>query len=189
MSNGFLICSHKKYSVKKKTYHPKKNAPEKNAPEICFLVVLKVRKTVMNSHVKKWTVVQSSLIGLSNICQVHMVAHHDLGFMKILEKLPPYGRLFSSFCGELQPSAANSEALRAHFFWYFPADIFRQIFFRNFFSAIFSEFILGNYFGIFFCGIFFWEFFLGKFLSRIFFQTFFYQTILFLSKTSPGIFF
>ena len=98
------------------------------------------------------------------------------------EKLPPYGRLFSSFCGELQPSAANSEALRAHFFWYFPADIFRQIFFRNFFSAIFSEFILGNYFGIFFCGIFFWEFFLGKFLSRIFFFKIFVWGNIFLWK-------
>ena len=39
-----------------------------------------------------------------------------------LEKLPPYGRLFSSSFGGLQPSAANDGALRAHFFWDFPAD-------------------------------------------------------------------
>ena len=30
-----------------------------------------------------------------------------------LEKLPPYGRLFSSSCGGLQPLAANDGALRA----------------------------------------------------------------------------
>ena len=37
-------------------------------------------------------------------------------YLKALEKLPPYGRLFSSSCEELQPSAAISGALRAHFF-------------------------------------------------------------------------
>ena len=32
-----------------------------------------------------------------------------------LEKLPPYGRLFSSFCGGLQPLATNGGVLRAQF--------------------------------------------------------------------------
>ena len=41
---------------------------------------------------------------------------------QLLEKLPPYGRLFSTSCGELQPLAANNGALRAHFFWRYFLD-------------------------------------------------------------------
>ena len=48
-----------------------------------------------------------------------------------LEKLPPYGRLFSSSCGGLQPSAANGGALRAHFLqdFFFGIIFYGKIFF------------------------------------------------------------
>ena len=92
-----------------------------------------------------------------------------------LEKLPPYRRPFSSSCGELQPSAANSGALRAHFFQdYF--EIFREHFFPILFSCKFflakfcaDEFIRTN----FFLGIFFRDFLSSKFLWANFFGEFF----------------
>ena len=69
-----------------------------------------------------------------------------------IEKLPPFGRLFSSSCGELQPSAAYSGALRAHFFFEIIEDIFWgeffwDIFFREIFFLIFSpgKFSFGNF--------------------------------------------
>ena len=49
----------------------------------------------------------------------------DYLFLLVLEKLPPYGRLFSNSCAGLQPSAANDGALRA------PPLV---NFFENFFS-------------------------------------------------------
>ena len=50
----------------------------------------------------------------------------------LLEKVPPYGQLFSSSCGELQPSAANSGALRPTFSKMF-LRFFRNIFFKIYF--------------------------------------------------------
>ena len=49
----------------------------------------------------------------------------DFNIKLELEKLPPYGRLFSSSCGGLQPSAANDGALRAPPF----ENFFRKEFF------------------------------------------------------------
>ena len=61
-----------------------------------------------------------------------------LDILEILEKFPPYVRLFSNSCGELQPSAAPSVALRADFFRNYQADFF----WGNFFGEIFLGDIL-----------------------------------------------
>ena len=78
-----------------------------------------------------------------------------------IEKLPPYGRLFSSSCGELHPSAAYSGALRAHFiemFLIFFGKFFSEHFFQNFFL---KQIFRGN---------FVMNFFLGKILLGNFFK-------------------
>ena len=78
------------------------------------------------------------------------------GLSHILEQNSHYGQLFSSSCGELQPSAANSGALRAHFL-----QDFRQIFLGNLvWEFFFWNFSIVNFFSDFFCsGNFFWDIF------------------------------
>ena len=72
-------------------------------------------------------------------CRMHLKKSQNINFFEfqqILEKLPPYGRLFSSSCGELQPSAANSWALIYEIFW--------QFFSRHFFCSIFLQHFFGG---------------------------------------------
>ena len=103
-------------------------------------------------------------------------------FYILLEKLPPYVRLFSSSCGGLQPLAANGGDLWTHFFRDFPADFFREHFFREnlfreffFWEHFFGNFFWGNFFGKLFSGIFFSrKFFSGKICFDKFFRDFFY---------------
>ena len=72
---------------------------------------------------------------------IHKFLIHPLPLL-LIRKIAPIRRLFSSSCGELQPSAANSGALWA----YFLRDIFSEFFltfflkknFRNFFVKFFG---------------------------------------------------
>ena len=62
-----------------------------------------------------------------------------LSFKYKLEKMQPYGRLFSSSCGGLQPLGANGGALRAHFFRDFLADFLGKFCFENFVLEFIQE--------------------------------------------------
>ena len=103
-------------------------------------------------------------------------------FITKLEKLPPYGPLFSSSCGGLQTSAANSGILWAPPFFreiFCQKNFVQEIFFlENFFSG---KFFSGHFFSsgnFFFWKFFFWQFFSGKFISgKKFLQEIFFRNI------------
>ena len=106
----------------------------------------------------------------------------SLQLSNILEKLPPYMQLFSSSCGELQPSAANSRALRAHFFkrcfWNISGTFLWKFVFRG--KFFWEFFFTGNFVWHFFMGNFFRGNFVGKvFFRKSFFRNFFDGNIFF----------
>ena len=51
----------------------------------------------------------------------------------------PYGQLFTSSCGGLQPLAANGWALWAQFFQDFPANLVWKLFLGDFFGGNFFQ--------------------------------------------------